>query len=298
MITTKCVNIQAHTVFNAICEYNFSALCDAAATLKIDNKSVLEIDPNMTDRRFLRCSYFYFGGNGGNARGDHVNYFKFANDFAYINCGIFNTCAIVTICRTDANSSDYVYTVDREDCIRVWGLDCANIGDGVEYFLGGLMHDDNSAWGYYNSIPRIKELPYYLYNGVSVAYLGLGSHKANVVFAKMKSIDDPTQYKYIIITVNIRPNLSDGAYSDNLYYGRYYNLKILDSNSVATTTYTGPINKYLTDVDKSVIEKFVYNGYYSDELYLFDGLCPDGLFSINGNTYLNIAYNLYMKIVN
>lgn len=273
MIQIKTVDIKSTSAIDAAGEYHFAMLNDAAATLRIDSLPVMEIDPNFVDASFDSVRYFYISGNGGNTNGTHSSYFKFVNSFSYMDYGIFTANYVMSPCRV--NSS----------CIT-------NNGNQIVVIP---IHDGNNSRHlnsivFNGAITDIVGTPYFLYNGTDVAYFNTGATHRGVVFAKLKSIDDPSVFKYIVICCT---SASMGANAK--YYNNYTHVSILHSSGYAYE-YTENINNRLALLNKAVIERFVFDGYYSDELFIFDGLCPDGIFTINNNTYINIGFNLYMKI--
>ena len=273
MIQVKTVDIKSTSAIDAAGEYHFAMLNDAAATLRIDSLPVMEIDPNFVDVNFGSAYHFYISGNGGNVDGRHSSYFKFANSFSYMDYGIFTVNYAMSPCRV--NSSCITNNGDRVNVIP--------IHDGNNY-----RHLSAIAFG--GSITDIVGTPYFLYNGTDVAYFNTGATHRGVVFAKLKSIDDPSVFKYIVICCT-----STDMGANAKYYNNYTHVSILHSSGYAYE-YTENINNRLAILNKAVIERFVFDGYYSDELFIFDGLCPDGIFTINNNTYINIGFNLYMKI--
>lgn len=272
MIQVKTVDIKSATAIDAAGEYHFAMLNDAAATLRIDSLPVMEIDPNFVDTNFDIARHF-LSGNGGNADGKHSSYFKFVNSFSYMDYGIFTANYVMSPCRV--NSSCITNNGSRINVIPI------HAGDNYRHL---------NAIAYNGAITDIVGTPYFLYNGTDVAYFATAVNHRCVVFAKLKSIDDPSVFKYIVICCT-----STELGANAKYYNNYTHVSILHSSGYAYE-YTDNINNRLALLNKAVIERFVFDGYYSDELFVFDGLCPDGIFTINNNTYINIGFNLYMKI--
>lgn len=278
MIISKCVDIKSVTASDAMGEYFFTVFNDAAATLRINNQPVMQVEPNVCDLTFN--AVYNFTGNGGSGKsGKHVSFFQFINDFASLDCGIMHNDEFATLGRY--NSANVTSTQ-----FNLYNLNTSSIGESCSTYL----------YPAYDKSPRsLRATPYYLYNGADIAYVGLGHMDQCIVFAKLKSTDDPTIFKYVVIVV------AENSYaisSDYAYRGMYDSMKIITNSSLQTITYSGYINRKLDNINKSVIEKFIIDGFYSNELFLFDGLCPCGLFNLNNNTYLNLGYNLYMKITN
>lgn len=272
MIQIKNVDVKSLTDKDGVSEYNFAMLNDAAAVLRIDGLPVMEIDPAFVDVDIGSMSFFYYGG-GANPNAAHSSYFKFVNSFGYTDYGIFNGNYAISPCRVN------------QSCLT---------NNGQQLTVIPIHPGSNSRYlntiNWEAPITDVGKTSYMLYNGTDVAYFNTGSTHRCVVFAKLKSIDDPSVFKYVIICCS-----STSLTSNSLYYNNYTHVSIIHSSGYAYE-YTSNINNRLDRLNKAVIEKFVFNGYYSDELFIFDGLCPDGIFTINNNTYLNIGFNLYMKV--
>ena len=261
MIISKCVDVKASNDSDAMGEYFLVALSDAMATLKIDNLPVMQIRTNMCNLTLSEIRWFTGGGSTSKS-GTHVSFYQFINGFASLDCGILHNDQFATIGRY----ADEKLANNSFELIQL---------DNAAYCPAYI-------WPSSDSTPQnVRRVPYYLYNGADVAYIGFGHPSQGIVFAKLKSIDDDTVYKYVVIFIG------ETGYdaSDYAYLGRCQAIKVLSDASLMTDSYTAYTNRKLDNINKAVIEKFIHNGYYSNELFWFDGLCPSGLFNINNNTY-------------
>lgn len=266
MIVSKLAELTDTSSYdNAQINYFKIVLSDFADYLKIDNKSILQYADFCEDSTYT-SKELTIDSRACTRR----TFVKTVNDFGSIDAGllhVFSNYSAMLPARIHYTTSP---AVDETNTIS-----CAIVEHGKAL-----------------SITDYINLPYHMYNGQTVAYCAIGHTKHSVTFAKLKSIDDPTNFKYIIIA-------SGKTYtSDNLNdrVGFNNSMVIIDNDNFAYTQYTSDIHK--TSNSKIIsIEKFVNNGYYSDEIFIFNGDCPSGIFKLDNVTYLNIGFNLYIKIV-
>jgi hypothetical protein len=280
LLITKTANITSNSVTDAITEFNVNAMTDIANTLRIDNLPVMQIDPDINDINFTTFILSAASTSSSvNKSGAHTTYFEFINNFAQYDCGMVVSNRILTHAYLAIGS-------DRTYVPRAW-INFSDVGAQIPHYHP-FDYDASPA------IVNIGACPYYMYNGTDVAYFAIGHINHCILFAKLKSIDDDTVTKYVVFTCcNTSTNTAN---TDPFYYGTYRNVYIMDSPNMIYNRYENNMHLNVYDGSKIYIEKFIYNGFYSDEIFIFDGVCPNGIFTLNNISYLNIGSNLYLKI--
>jgi hypothetical protein len=255
---------------NSQINYYKISLSDFADYLKIDNKKILQYADFCEDSAYKSKSVSLFSQNFS-----RHTFIKTINDFSGLDAGLLHGY-------TSNNQYSGIYLARiHYDSTQSPAIDETNAADECSMCQPGNL----STYNYIN-------LPYYMYNGQTIAYCAIGHTKHSALFAKLKSIDDPTQFKYVIIISG--SNIDSYGHSDAI--GKNLRIAILDNNNFSRNYYTTDIRK-TSDSKTITVEKFVHKGYYSDEIFVFNGDCPSGLFKLDNVTYLNIGFNLYIKIV-
>ena len=270
MIQKKYVNVNADNVNDALYEHLFTAMCDICSTVKLNGNPVIKLDNYLIKRR--------------NDNYQNETFFRFVNDFESFNDGLMIWAFVPNLALCKIDDADNISKYYTDDYVSP-----TFPSNNYTYSTRINPVTDTTSL----TPAKISNIPYYMYTGTDVAYFAFGHTSRCCILAKMKSIDDPNVFKYIMMLVGY-----DGAASAyNYVFGNYKAIYIYNSASITAEKITSRINYTGTDIDNIVVEKFIYNGYYTDDLFLFNENCPSGIFTVDGTTYLNIAYNLYMKIV-
>ena len=270
MIQKKYVNINADSVNDALYEHLFTAMCDICNTVKLNNNPVIRLDNYLIKRV--------------NNNFQNETFFRFVNDFESFNDGLIIWGGVPDLALCKINDADNISKYYTDAYVTpIFPSNDSNYSTCI-----------NPVTNTTSLTPaKISNIPYYMYTGTDVAYFAFGHTSRCCILAKMKSIDDPTVFKYMIILHGY-----DGSGSSyNYVFGNYKGIYIYNSESLACEKITSRINYTGVDINNIIVEKFIYDGYYTDDLFLFNENCPSGIFTVDGTTYLNIAYNLYMKIV-
>ena len=269
MVNVKFYSPTVYTVADNIYRnYYDMVLSDMSNILKIDNKKVFERASYNNDsdyatkiRRMPNDSHEFYG-----------LYYPFCNDFASFDCGLMlysftgdNKRALFT-CRSqsDINVDDTFLNIAT---VMVYSAD--------EYTAN-----------------KLSSTPCYYHVGSNIVYLGFEHPTCSVIFAKLKSIDDPSTTKPVVIFVGKQFALNSYLYPQ---LGYPDSITILENNTMQVTSYNTYFSHKLTS-NNITVENFVYNGYFSDEIVILDGDCPKGLFKLGNDTFLNIAFDMYIKV--
>jgi hypothetical protein len=113
-----------------------------------------------------------------------------------------------------------------------------------------------------------------------------------IVFAKFKSLLNPNEYKYYVIT-----SMQSGAFNE-------VGTLLIADNKIATeqgTRYAAEViqesvNRLISSANDVVIQKYVYDNYYCDDLYTIHGVSFDVPMLISGSLYYPLGNNLYLMI--
>lgn len=262
-------------------DFNVAAMTDIKNTLELDNLPVMHINQYMNDVSYSKFRSVTTSSDE-NISGAHSYYFEFINNFAQYDCGIIVSNRVMT--HLSANPVEG--SVPTYLPIKSW-CTFSDVGKQIPIFHP-FSYDASPT------VAHIGACPYYMYNGANVAFFAIGHINHCMLFVKLKSIDDDSVTKYVIM---MACNTNARTYnSDPFYYGTYRNVYIMDNPNYVYTKYENNMKLNAYDGSKVYIEKFIYNGYYSDEIFIFDGVCPNGIFKLNNDTYMNIGSNLYLKI--
>lgn len=268
---TDYTNVQ-----NALQSQLIAIAADVSANLKIDN-TIIIAPATTTDQSHITGTNNNIPMGIATYGGTRCCYYGFVNDFSSFNCGLlfeqYNS----------SKSADYVGVARTYVVYPTYEADPVNTYDSWPNIQMVIAGNDKT-------IKQMIDNPYFIYNGDKLALYAQGSLRTGFLFVKMKSLDDPTDIKPIIF------NFGCGGPA-NSSYGVCSQINVLDNSGMQVTQYDDYINRTITDGDDIYIEKFIYNGYYCDELFIFNGQCPAGLFKLGNDTYLNVGFNLYIKIV-
>lgn len=154
----------------------------------------------------------------------------------------------------------------------------------------------NFNYGYdvttYNLKNNIKDYRIYRYCGSDVIFLAFGNILDKIAIVKMKHMDDPTNVKYVMFNTDRESGSSykyECLYNSKLnsYAYKYSNQDVHDNDN---TGYTDSIYAY----------KYIYDGYYNDHLYFFDGgnaLPGSGVVRLGKDRFLKLGCtNLFIKM--
>lgn len=158
----------------------------------------------------------------------------------------------------------------------------------------GLLKDFNYGYGIttYNLNNTIKDYRIYRYCGSDVIFLAFGNILDKIAIFKMKHIDDPTNVKYVMFNTDRESGASwtyECLYDSKLnsYAYRYDSRQVHDNDN---TGYTDSIYAY----------KYIYDGYYNDHLYYFDGgnkLPGSGVVRLGKDRFLKLGCtSLFIKM--
>lgn len=275
MLQCKHTKVRTNDTYMAYYRFYQDVVMDAMHNLSLDNKPIIGIDDNFFNLYSVNSSI------SSSSALHHLSYFKFINDFSTFGglmTGIWD------------NGDDYTRLMIakiNDDRFTDNGMLNWSYPANMEKWGAISTFDGYTAWD------EIKNLPYYLYNSDTIAYLGVGHTSTHIAFIKMKSIEDPSIVKPFILI-----GMGGTAESISVFSGLTSYLYIIDDDNFTATKY-GPNYKFydnIVDTQTIVIEKFVYGNWYSDELFVFNGDYPGGMFKLNNDTYLNIGFNLYIKL--
>lgn len=254
---------------NVLKEFLVGSLDDVAARLRFDNSPVLTYSSYNADEDYAQDQT---SAPGSSWVANRI-YYEFTGEFASMNCGLM-----------------VYYTIDRYCIFPIRSeYDGQTITDTATSICYAIAYPSTAT--YSRGAAYLMNMPYYIYNGDTVSYFGYGHIAHAVVFAKLKSIDDPS------ITKNVILFNTQGVNGSDEHLGYYTSLLILDNTSLVTSVYASSFENTQTDCcNKIRIEKFVHNGFYSDELVRFEGICPGGLFILDNTIYLHVGFNVYIKV--
>jgi hypothetical protein len=265
MITSYHTQLATNDLATGITSFIVTTFNDIADKLKINNTKILHRSDLNDNSTYSSATYMPFGGQVSYTR----IYYDFINDFANFNCGVV----------IGKNGSMYGAYMARSE------LNGSTVTDTECSTRTTIIRP--STVSIYNMINK----PYYIYNSQTLAYFAIGHVSHGIVFAKLKSIDDPLVTKPVIISFGFT-----SSSASDCTLGVADIITVLDSPSLQVAAYTSNINSSIDGADMMRISKFIYNGYYSDEIFVFDGMTPSGIFTLDNNTYVNLAHNVYLKV--
>ena len=254
---------------NVLKEFLVGSLNDISSRLTFNGSPVLSYSSYNSDANYAQDQTSAPGMSWVSTR----IYYEFAGDFAFMNCGLMVYYSLDKYC---------IFPVRSE----YDGETITDTPTSISYAIAFPSTHTYSRGALY-----LMNMPYYIYNGDTVSYFGYGHIAHAVVFAKLKSIDDPNVTKNVVLFNTHGVNGSDE------HLGFYSSLLILDNTSLVTSVYESSFeNTQIDSCNKIRIEKFIHNGFYSDELVRFEGICPGGLFILDNTIYLHVGYNVYIKV--
>ena len=260
------------SVDNAKIEFMKYVFIDIANTLKIDNTPILRYESFSEDPTYRSKTIALFGRSW-----DRYAFINSINNFSDIDIGL-----TFVFDKGGSGPTTLPMRIEYDDTTEP----VTDVTTLANYTIMPFMAQQSA-------IIDVINTPYFLYNGTSIAYFAIANINHGMLFAKMKSVDDPTSFKYVVIISGT--NYDTYRYNDK--YGFVNGIQIFDNPNLQSTRYTDKIRYSANgDLDTICIEKFIHNGYYSDDIFLFDGACPKGLFTLDNVTYLNIGFNMYIKI--
>lgn len=272
------------------------------AVLKVNNKYIAAkawefTNPNNTrydirthpyNSDWTHCIHLFESSMGG-----YIKYYEFINDYANYNLGLI--------------LEPVVYGYSGNSLNNVFIMPCALESDSIPQTITDIQNLKLFTIGYDWYVhklcggPLIRNVPdnfsVYTYQSDDLSFISVYNLSKIMVFATMKSIE--TQEPMPVILATSWASYAGFIEVDSITTGINDLVNIVDiymGNSRSPDT----INKYLFkinhDYKKCIMYNFTYKGYYSDRIFVYDGVVPAKHFIYNGTEYLNIAYNLVIKL--
>lgn len=145
----------------------------------------------------------------------------------------------------------------------------------------------------------------YTYEGQNISLISAYVLGRTMIFTTMRRLDNPSITTNAIIMTGciLDCHNYDGCNSTLESYDCATGISdiisyidVFTDNVRYPNTYFTNIHQMSYNFDKCIMNKFTHNGYYSDNIFTYDGRIPSKHFFYNGEEYINIGFNLVIKL--
>jgi len=170
--------------------------------------------------------------------------------------------------------------------------------DHTNRSYGGIAIDSNGSmfFVFNNAIADTDRLySFILYSSENTAYFSFVNQYRYMLFTRLTPIDQADGYKYMIIATNQTGAIgvtSDILFIDNTI-GSFSNTI---TKAVANKPYRYNFGSIDNGADTIDAYNFIYDKWYSEDIFYIDGIGFDGATVLNGKNYFPLGNNLYLRV--
>lgn len=278
-------------------------------TLKLNNTLVARKEWELTNTS--NTEYFprqhpynsdwnYYINLPGADHGGKLIYYRFINEFNNYNFGIASTSA-AKVSRDSSYTSPTIIpcAIESTPTTPAELTDSIMFTNGYNWSSHRLCSGIKSSAGnaYANGITQFKV---FTYESENLSFISVYNLNRMMIFTYMTSFDDPSVRKPVMLMVG-RTDTRDGWNVLDIY---------VDDSTVSTAptgvdiffgsrvahTYQGNINPFNISLNKIILYKYNFRGFYSDKILSYVGFLPANHFIIDGHEYLKIAFDMLLRL--
>ena len=163
-----------------------------------------------------------------------------------------------------------------------------DISNMVMYAMGRI----HTLFGTVDNVKHMDAFKIFKYVDQNMLYLAFGRQDRCIIWSKCHKLgdDNTDHYAIIMCSYNAITDADTSLSASNV-------IDVCIDNCRIPVTYSAPIENTGTyNMRKFVLQNFVQNGYYFDNIYTYVGTTLPDHFFYNGDEYVKLAYNMLLKI--